>query len=99
MAHRLVILTGASRGLGAALAEQLLTHDTHLLCVARGRHPDLARRAAGAGASLEEWSRDLSDSVSVAQRRRTLAERARPAAVRPGGADQQRRRDSSRRSD
>ena len=66
MNQRLVILTGASRGLGAALAEQLLTAGTLMLCLSRGRHPTLAARAADAQATLEEWSRDLADSVTVA---------------------------------
>lgn len=66
MSHRLVILTGASRGLGAALAEQLLAPGTVLLCLSRGRHPTLARRAAVAKVQLEEWPRDLAHSVAVA---------------------------------
>lgn len=66
MPERLVILTGASRGLGAALAEQLLTADTALLCLSRGRHPTLAQRASAAQIRLEEWPRDLADSVAVA---------------------------------
>ncbi len=65
MPQRLVILTGASRGLGAALAEQLLTASTVMLCLSRGRHPTLAARASAAQAQLEEWPRDLADSVTV----------------------------------
>lgn len=66
MPHRLVILTGASRGLGAALAEQLLAPGTVMLCLSRGRHPTLAQRAAAAQVQLEEWPRDLTLSVTVA---------------------------------
>ncbi|MFM9916525.1 MAG: SDR family NAD(P)-dependent oxidoreductase [Rhizobacter sp.] len=66
MTHRLVILTGASRGLGAALAEQLLAPGTVMLCLSRGRHPTLAQRAAAAQVPLEEWPRDLANSVAVA---------------------------------
>jgi NAD(P)-dependent dehydrogenase (short-subunit alcohol dehydrogenase family) len=66
MSQRLVILTGASRGLGAALAEQLLTPGTVMLCLSRGRHPTLAARAAAVQVRLEEWPRDLADSVTVA---------------------------------
>lgn len=66
MPSRLVILTGASRGLGAALAEQLLAPDTVLLCLSRGQHPTLAALAAAAGASLDQWPCDLADSVAVA---------------------------------
>lgn len=66
MPQRLVILTGASRGLGAAMAEQLLHPDTVMLCLSRGRHPTLATRAAAARAQFEEWPRDLAHSVAVA---------------------------------
>ena len=66
MNSRLVILTGASRGLGAALAEQLLVPGTVMLCLSRGRHPTLAARATAAQVPLEEWPRDLADSVTVA---------------------------------
>ncbi len=66
MNPRLVILTGASRGLGAALAEQLLVPGTVMLCLSRGRHPTLAARAAAAQVPLEEWPRDLAHSVEVA---------------------------------
>lgn len=66
MSQRLVILTGASRGLGAAMAGQLLNAGTVMLCLSRGRHPTLAVRAASAQVALEEWPRDLADSISVA---------------------------------
>ncbi len=66
MSQRLVILTGASRGLGAAMAEQLLNADTVMLCLSRGRHPTLSARAAAVTAQLEEWPRDLADSIDVA---------------------------------
>jgi benzil reductase ((S)-benzoin forming) len=66
MPQRLVILTGASRGLGAAMAEQLLNADTVMLCLSRGRHPTLAASAAAVNATLEEWQRDLTDSITVA---------------------------------
>ncbi len=66
MSQRLVILTGASRGLGAAMAEQLLNADTVMLCLSRGRNPTLAARAASAQTALEEWPRDLVDSITVA---------------------------------
>lgn len=66
MSPRLVILTGASRGLGAALALQLLGPGTVMLCLSRGRHPTLDSRACAAQTQLEEWQRDLADSVPVA---------------------------------
>ena len=66
MSQRLVILTGASRGFGAAMAEQLLNAGTVMLGLSRGRHPTLAAHAAAAQVQLEEWPRDLADSVTVA---------------------------------
>ena len=64
----LTILTGASRGLGAAIGEQLLQRGAMLLTMSR--HPDetLSARAAEAGASLEQWAIDLADSTAAAAR-------------------------------
>ena len=66
MSTRLIIITGASRGLGAALAEQLLEPGGVMLCLSRQRHPTLAQLAASMNAELEQWPRDLADSVAVA---------------------------------
>lgn len=62
----LYILTGASRGLGAALAEQLLAPHVVLLCIARLPHPELNARARAVGARVEQWRRDLSHPAEVA---------------------------------
>lgn len=64
----LTILTGASRGLGAAIAEQLLHGGAVLLTMSR--HPDQAldAKARNAGASLEQWPVDLADGISVSAR-------------------------------
>ncbi len=64
----LMILTGASRGLGAAIAEQLVQRGAALLTMSR--HPDQAldAKAAETGAPLEQWAIDLSDGVSAADR-------------------------------
>jgi NAD(P)-dependent dehydrogenase (short-subunit alcohol dehydrogenase family) len=67
MTH-LTILTGASRGMGAALAEQLLQADRTLLCISRGAHPRLAAMAAGAGTTLCQWTLDLAQPVPAATR-------------------------------
>ncbi|HEV7912234.1 MAG TPA: SDR family NAD(P)-dependent oxidoreductase, partial [Albitalea sp.] len=67
MTSQLYILTGASRGLGAAMAEQLLQADATLLCISRHVNVSLAAHADAAPASLEQWSRDLSDAVPVAK--------------------------------
>jgi NAD(P)-dependent dehydrogenase (short-subunit alcohol dehydrogenase family) len=55
----LVILTGASRGLGRAMAERLLSPERLLLTVSRRHEPALQERAAARGAQLEQWPLDL----------------------------------------
>lgn len=66
--RRLYIVTGASRGLGAAMAEQLLAPDAHLLTMSRGPDHGLDSKAATAGARLEQWAVDLAHPVAVAAR-------------------------------
>ena len=63
---RLYILTGASRGMGAAMAEQLLAPEVTLLCISRRTQPGLAERAVATGAHLLQWQRDLADPGPVA---------------------------------
>ena len=64
----LTILTGASRGMGAAMAEQLLQPDRTLLCISRRANPQLAAKAAAAGTTLEQWTLDLAEPTHVATR-------------------------------
>ncbi len=68
MPTRLTILTGASRGLGAALAEQSLRPGARLLCLSRREHPTLAALAEAAGAQAEQWTADLAEPAPVAAR-------------------------------
>lgn len=63
---QLYVLTGASRGLGAAVAEQLLQPGVCLLGLSRREHPGLAARAAAAGATCEQWPVDLVEPAPVA---------------------------------
>ena len=65
MTQQLFILTGASRGMGLAMAQQLLQPDNTLICMARNTHAPLAA-AAAAGATLEQWTVDLSDASAAA---------------------------------
>ena len=65
--QHLTILTGASRGLGSAMAAQLLKPDAHLLCISRSSQPTLTELAQAKGATLEQWRMDLADATSVAQ--------------------------------
>jgi benzil reductase ((S)-benzoin forming) len=68
MTQQLFVLTGASRGMGAAIAEQLLGSENVLLCISRGRSDELEAQAREAQASCEQWSADLADPVPVAAR-------------------------------
>ncbi|WP_154398497.1 SDR family NAD(P)-dependent oxidoreductase, partial [Bordetella pertussis] len=61
MTDTVAILTGASRGLGAALARGLLAPGTRLITLARRADPDLEAAARTRGASLEQVQVDLSD--------------------------------------
>jgi benzil reductase ((S)-benzoin forming) len=67
MAQHLTILTGASRGLGLALAEQLLTPQHSLLCISRHRNEALAERAGALGATLVQWTEDLTQGAAVSR--------------------------------
>lgn len=58
---RLTILTGHSRGLGAALAAQLLARGDRVLGIARQALPEPAP-------GLEQWRHDLADPLPLAQR-------------------------------
>lgn len=68
MAQHLYIITGASRGMGLAMAEQLLTADHFVLGLSRTVNPALAARAAELGCPLEQWPLDLEHSVAAADR-------------------------------
>ena len=52
MNRHLTILTGASRGMGLALAEQLFTKDALLLCISRNTNARLEQLASACGAEL-----------------------------------------------
>jgi len=65
---RLFVLTGASRGLGAALAELLLASDIVLLTLSRRPDAALVDKATAAGATLEQWAIDVGHDVGAATR-------------------------------
>jgi benzil reductase ((S)-benzoin forming) len=67
-ARRLVILTGASRGLGAAIARQLLQPDMLLLALSRRPDAALDDAARTSGASLEQWAIDVGHDIGAAAR-------------------------------
>ena len=59
MTKHLFILTGASRGMGLAMARQLLQPGNTLLCISRTANETLAVQAKQAGANLLQWTQDL----------------------------------------
>jgi len=67
MSHpHLYILTGASRGMGLAIARQLLQPGHALLCISRRTNDDLAAQARQAACQLEQWPLDLAHSREAA---------------------------------
>lgn len=68
MKRRLFILTGASRGLGAGIAAQLLARDVMLLTLSRRPDPALEVAARTASAALEQWAIDLGHDIGAAAR-------------------------------
>ena len=68
MTSHLTLITGASRGMGRAMAEQLLDAGHTLVCISRRTDEALAARAAAAGATLEQWSFDLAEPRAAAER-------------------------------
>lgn len=66
MDTHLYILTGASRGMGLAMAQQLLAPGHTLLCISRQENTALAAQAAQLGCKLEQWPLDLSHSREAA---------------------------------
>lgn len=71
---RLTILTGHSRGLGAALAAQLIARGDRVLGIARHALP----LPAGA---LEQWPHDLADPLPLALRLQSWLEAQDPSAI------------------
>ena len=59
MIKHLFILTGASRGMGLAMARQLLQPSNMLLGISRSANETLAVQAKQADANLLQWTQDL----------------------------------------
>ncbi len=66
--HDLYILTGASRGMGLAMAQQLLQPGAVLLGLSRQPHAELKTLAERRRATLLQWPVDLADPAPVADR-------------------------------
>jgi len=68
MKQQLFIVTGASRGMGEAIAAALLQPGHTVWGLSRGRSPALEARAGAAQAELAQWTVDLADPVPAAAR-------------------------------
>jgi NAD(P)-dependent dehydrogenase (short-subunit alcohol dehydrogenase family) len=67
MTSALTIITGSSRGVGAALVTELLQPGHRLLGIARHANPALQQQAEARGVVLDQWERDLADPLPVAE--------------------------------
>jgi len=82
MASRhLTILTGASRGMGLAMAQQLLQAGHDLLCISRKPNDTLTELAARHGRKCEQWPQDLGRAEAAAARLSTWLQEQDPAEI------------------
>lgn len=79
MSQHLYILTGASRGMGLAMAQQLLQQGHALLCLSRHTNPELAEAAQKANVPLTQWTHDLADGEGASNRLREWLNHQNPA--------------------
>jgi benzil reductase ((S)-benzoin forming) len=68
MKQNITIITGASRGMGLAMAEQLLDAGHDLLCISRRHNDSLGQRATSLGRRCEQWPMDLAHADVGAMR-------------------------------
>lgn len=66
--QHLFILTGSSRGMGLAMAEQLVDAGHTLITISRRTSDALQARAQAAGCALTQWPMDLADGAAAAAR-------------------------------
>ena len=77
MTQHLFIVTGASRGMGLAIARQLLTPGNTVLCISRSTNDSLTLQANQHGVTLVQWPQDLALSAAASARlEQWLRERA-----------------------
>lgn len=65
MTQHLYVLTGGSRGMGLAIAEQLLQTGNTLICISRNQQASLTTQAQKIEVHLEQWTYDLADGASA----------------------------------
>jgi benzil reductase ((S)-benzoin forming) len=70
MTAPLTIVTGASRGMGLAMAQQLIATGHHLICISRKTSESLDALAKQHNARVEQWSFDLADGAAASERLR-----------------------------
>jgi benzil reductase ((S)-benzoin forming) len=66
MDKHLYIITGASRGMGLALAQQLILPGNALLCISRQTNNMLSELAEQQQVPIEQWTADLQDANQIA---------------------------------
>jgi benzil reductase ((S)-benzoin forming) len=66
MTRHITIITGASRGMGLAMAEQLLDAGHDLLCISRSHNDALGLRASANRLRCEQWPQDLTRAATAA---------------------------------
>ncbi|OFW36763.1 MAG: 3-oxoacyl-[acyl-carrier-protein] reductase [Acidobacteria bacterium RIFCSPLOWO2_12_FULL_67_14b] len=63
---KIAIVTGASRGIGRAIAERLASHGATVVCVARGANADdTARAITAGGGKATAYAADVTDTAMV----------------------------------
>ncbi|MFY7865918.1 SDR family NAD(P)-dependent oxidoreductase [Roseateles sp.] len=68
MTQSLYIISGASRGMGQAMACQLLSPQHLVIGISRRSSPELTAEAQSLSAPLEQWQQDLAQPLAAAQR-------------------------------
>jgi len=61
------IITGTSRGIGAALAQRLLREGNFLFCISRGGNPELEKTAEERGVGLKNFKFDLGQTEKISE--------------------------------
>ena len=81
MPNHLTIVTGSSRGLGAALVAQCIGPGHRVLGIARHANAMLQAQADADGVALEQWPMDLADGVAAAKALHHWLQAFAPASV------------------